>query len=96
MNRIILTILTGVVLALCLGSTPASAGVSIRIGGPPAVYIATSRPVYYENRATYWHGGRWHYRDGRGWHTYRREPRYLRNHRNQQRRHYYGRGRGRR
>ena len=92
MNRTVLTILTGVVLASCLGSAPASAGITIRIG-PPSVHIATTRPVYYQNRATYWYGGRWHYRDGRGWHSYSREPRYLRSHRNRHQRHFYGRRR---
>ena len=94
MNRSLLTILAGVVVASCLASAPASAGVVIRIF-PPAAFIATTRPVYYENHATYRYGTRWHYRDGRGWHTYRTEPRYLRHYRNdhEPERHYYGRGR---
>jgi hypothetical protein len=92
MKRTLVTMLAGVAIASFLAAAPASAGVSIRIGGPPDAYIATTRPVYYQNRATYRYQNRWHYRDHRGWHTYRTEPRYLRNHRQPQR-HYYGRGR---
>jgi len=89
MNRSFVTMLAGVAVASFLVAVPASAGVSIRIG-PPDAYIATTRPVYYQNRATYRYGNRWHYRDGRGWHTYNTEPRYLRDYR-QPERHYYGR-----
>jgi len=95
MKRSLLTMLGGVVVASCLASTPAEARVSIQIF-PSATYRSTARPIYYQNRATYWYGGRWHYRDGRGWRTYRTEPRYLRNRRNQQQqrqREYYRRDR---
>ena len=38
-------------------------------------YIATTEPVYYEGRASYWCGGVWYYRDGGGrWGHYDREP----------------------
>jgi hypothetical protein len=41
---------------------------------PPDAYIATTEPVYFEGRATYWYGGRWYYRDGGRWSHYDREP----------------------
>ena len=41
---------------------------------PPDGYIATTEPVYYEGRATYWYGGNWYYRDGNRWNHYDREP----------------------
>ena len=91
MNRSFVTMLAGVAVVSCLAAVPATAGISIRIGGgPPDAYIATTRPVYYQNRPTYRYRNRWHYRDSRGWHTYRTEPRYLRDYR-QPERHYYGR-----
>jgi len=41
---------------------------------PPDGYVATTEPVYYEGRATYWYGGNWYYRDGNRWSHYDREP----------------------
>jgi hypothetical protein len=90
MNRSLVTVLTGFVVASGLAGVPASAGVSIQVF-PPAWYIATARPVYYEGHAAYWYGDRWHYRDGREWRSYREEPRYLREYRSHREpeRHYY-------
>jgi hypothetical protein len=91
MNRSLLLTCAGVVVASCLSAAPARAGVTISIY-PPAAYIATSRPVYYQGHATYWYHGRWHYRYGRNWRTYNTEPRYLRDYRGRREpeRHYYG------
>jgi hypothetical protein len=44
---------------------------------PPASYVVTTEPVYYEGHASYWYGGRWVYRDGPRWNYYRSEPQYL-------------------
>jgi hypothetical protein len=44
---------------------------------PPAAYVATASPVYYEGHPAYWYGNRWYYRNGGGWGYYRSEPRYL-------------------
>jgi|HubBroStandDraft_2_1064218.scaffolds.fasta_scaffold179359_2 hypothetical protein len=41
---------------------------------PPADYIATVEPVYFEGHAAYWYGNRWYYRDGARWGHYDREP----------------------
>ena len=86
--------LKGVVLAgavtLCLVTAPAQAQIVIY---PPSAYIATTPPVYYQGRASYWYGNRWYYRDGRGWGAYDREPAYLRG-RHAPARQFYGRDRG--
>jgi hypothetical protein len=84
-------IVTGVVVASSLWAAPARAGIDIRVIFPPAAFIATARPVYFEGHPAYWYGGYWHYRDGREWRTYREEPRYLREYRDHhefERRHY--------
>ena len=89
MKRTLLTAL-GVAIALCLLSTPAQAGVRIEIF-PPAAFIATSTPVYFEGHAAYWYGDRWYYRDGRDWRYYHEEPHYLHDWRGHHEfeRHYY-------
>lgn len=95
MTRALVKLLKGALylgaVVACLASVPAQAQVQITIG-PPAWYIATNRPVYYEGHASYWYGNQWHYREGRTWHTYRAEPAYLRDQRSHGRdsRHYYG------
>jgi hypothetical protein len=45
---------------------------------PPAAYIATSAPEYFENRPVYYYNGYWYYRDSGRWLYYRHEPDYLR------------------
>jgi hypothetical protein len=89
MNRSLMTMLMGVVVASCLASAPASAR-EIRIF-PPAPFIATATPVYYEGHAAYWYRDSWHYRDGRNWRIYREEPRFLREYRTRREpeRHFY-------
>jgi hypothetical protein len=63
---------------------------------PPAAYVATTAPVYYDGYPTYWYGGRWYRRDHRGWQAYRQEPQHLREHRARgvPPRQLYGRGHG--
>jgi hypothetical protein len=41
---------------------------------PPADYIATVEPVYFEGHAAYWYNNRWYYRDGARWGHYDHEP----------------------
>jgi hypothetical protein len=41
---------------------------------PPDEYIATTEPVYFEGRPSYWYGDRWYYRQGGRWSHYDREP----------------------
>ena len=48
---------------------------------PPDAYIATTDPVYFDGRASYWYGGRWYYRDGARWNYYHAEPAELARHR---------------
>jgi hypothetical protein len=80
-NRSFVTMLTGVVVASCLGSAPARAGVVVVEVFPPAAYIATAAPVYFEGRPAYWYGNRWYYRDGGAWRYYHDEPRFLHDYR---------------
>jgi hypothetical protein len=71
--------------AVGMGATLAvTAGCGLEVGAtypgigyddyPPDGYIATTEPVYFEGRATYWYGDRWYYRDGARWNHYDREP----------------------
>jgi hypothetical protein len=100
MNKNLVKMLKGALLmgaiSAALAAAPAQAQVEVRIG-PPAWYIATTRPTYYEGHASYWYGNRWHYREGNRWRAYREEPRYLRERRGGDRgdrggeRHDYGR-----
>jgi len=42
---------------------------------PPAEYVATTAPVYYEGHAAYWYGNHWSWRDEHGaWNHYDHEP----------------------
>ena len=77
----------------CLMALPAHAQVQIVIS-PPAWFIATSWPVYFEGHATYWYGDRWYYRDGGAWRYYREEPAHLRDYRGQHDRGHQNYGRG--
>ena len=44
---------------------------------PPAAFLATVEPFYYDDRPVYWYANRWRYRDAQGWHSYDAEPRLL-------------------
>jgi|HubBroStandDraft_6_1064221.scaffolds.fasta_scaffold62855_2 hypothetical protein len=44
---------------------------------PPAAYIASVTPEYYENRPVYFYNNSWYYRDHGRWLYYRHEPGYL-------------------
>jgi hypothetical protein len=98
MTRTIVKLSKGILLAgtvaACLVSAPVQAQVEIQIS-PPAWFIATNRPTYYQGRPAYWYGNRWHYREGRAWRTYREEPAYLRDQRGRNRNSRYDYGRGR-
>jgi hypothetical protein len=55
---------------------------SAQVDYPPAEFIATTEPVYYQGHAAYWYGGRWYYHDAHGgWGHYDREPQELANRR---------------
>lgn len=41
---------------------------------PPDAYIATTEPIYFDGRATYFYGGHWYYRQSGRWFHYDREP----------------------
>jgi hypothetical protein len=99
MKRAFVTTLKAV---LCAGaifsalvSVPAQAQFEIVIS-PPAWFIATAAPVYFEGHAAYWYGNRWYYRDGAAWRYYDREPDHLRDYRGHHEpgRQFYGRAHG--
>ncbi len=98
MTRNVVTTLRGVLpaaaLAACLFATPARAQLEVVVA-PPADYLATTEPVYFEGHAAYWYGNRWYYRDGSAWRYYHDEPGYLREYRGRREPHrvFYGRGR---
>jgi hypothetical protein len=65
-------------LALIAGPAAAQVDISIDFGPPPAEYIATTNPIYFEGHPAYFYNDYWHYRDERGrWIYYRTEPRFL-------------------
>jgi hypothetical protein len=82
-------------IAVSLASAPARAQVVVEFS-PPAAFVATSAPVYYEGHASYWYGNRWYYRDGGAWRYYHNEPAHLRERRAQHepQRQLYGRAHG--
>jgi hypothetical protein len=60
------------------------------IAGPPAPYIASYEPIYYNGFAHYWYRDRWYYRDHGAWRGYEREPAFLHDHRAEWARHRHG------
>ena len=57
-----------------LSAPPAQAGWP----PPPAAYVASYRPVYYNGYAHYYYQNHWFYRDGGGaWRWYDRDPDFL-------------------
>ena len=45
---------------------------------PPATYVATVEPVYYQGAPMYWYNNYWYWRDAHAqWHYYQREPQFL-------------------
>lgn len=99
MKKFLATMLNGALCAgavsLALSSAPARAQVQVVIS-PPAWFIATASPVYYEGHASYWYGDRWYYRDGGAWRNYHAEPGYLHDYRghHESGRQFYGRAHG--
>ena len=72
-------LLLAIPFALALGTTrEASAQVVEVVVEPPAAYIATAAPEYYEGRPVYWYNNYWYYRDHGRWSYYRAEPGWLR------------------
>jgi hypothetical protein len=61
---------------------------------PPAAFVATAAPEYFEGRPCYWYNNHWYYRHGGGWGFYRGEPAFLAGRRAMWARPGYYRGRG--
>jgi len=98
MTRNLDTTLKGVfaAAALLVGLASGSARAQFEVViAPPADYLATTEPTYFEGHAAYWYRNRWYYRDGSAWRYYHDEPEYLREYRGRREphRHFYGRGR---
>jgi hypothetical protein len=55
----------------------ASAQVVEVVVEPPAAFIATAAPEYFEGRPVYWYNNYWYYRDHGRWTYYRSEPGFL-------------------
>jgi hypothetical protein len=94
MKRIISKILVSALLPLAAGvavtAEAPSAEAQVVYYYPPASYVASYRPVYYNGYAHYWYGNRWWYRDHGAWRGYVTEPAYLYGYRGEWGRHYYG------
>jgi hypothetical protein len=77
LRRLLCTVTFGATLVILTGCDlevgPAYPG-GVYLDYPPAAFIATTEPWYFEGRATYWYGNRWYYRNGGGWGYYNREP----------------------
>jgi hypothetical protein len=78
LSRALLLVIPVVIVLGVPGETRAQIVVTI---SPPAAYIATSQPEYFEGRPVYYYNNNWYYRDHGRWSYYRREPVYLRDRR---------------
>jgi hypothetical protein len=79
MNRTLSKLLFAAVLPLAAVTSyvPEAHAQAIVVGYPPATYVASYSPVYYNGYAHYYYGNRWWYRDHVGWHNWATEPGYL-------------------
>jgi len=82
MNRNIATLSKGFVIVSALGALAAVGLVGKTAEAqwvpPPAEYIATTEPVYYEGHAAYYYNSHWYWRDTHGaWNHYDAEPAFL-------------------
>ena len=78
MSKAITLVIT---IAIALGSSTEARAQVVITFAPPAAYIATSQPEYFEGRPVYWYNNNWYFRDHGRWSYYRREPVYLRDRR---------------
>ena len=67
--------------ALSVATPRAALAQAVVVIEPPADYIATVDPEYYENRPVYFYNEHWYYRDHGRWSYYHDEPGYLRDRR---------------
>jgi hypothetical protein len=79
MNRNITTLSKGFVIVSAIGGLAAvtliGAPAAAQYVAPPAEFIATTEPVYYDGHAAYWYGNHWNWRDEHGaWNHYDHEP----------------------
>ena len=82
MNKLIKVALLFVIPATISFAKPEVANAQIEVQVyPPAAYIATAQPEYFEGRPAYFYNNYWYYRDHGRWSYYRSEPGYLRDRR---------------
>jgi hypothetical protein len=72
MNRTIK--LLSVVVPFCAIGALFTTDAKAQYDGPPAAYIASYAPVYYNGYAHYYYGNRWYYRDHGAWRSYDHHP----------------------
>jgi len=84
----------------CWLGPPVRGGVGVDVDVdlyPPAWFLATAIPFYFDGHPSYWYGNQWYYRDGGGggWRSYASEPGALHSARMSRGvgRQFYGRGR---
>jgi hypothetical protein len=63
--------------AIAFGSAGEARAQIVVTVAPPAAYIASAQPEYFEGRPVYWYNNSWYYRDHGRWSYYRSEPGYL-------------------
>jgi hypothetical protein len=96
MTRICKTALSLIVPGVLALATPRAARAQVEVViEPPAAYIATVEPEYFEGRPVYFYNNYWYYRERGHWRYYRAEPRYLRERRAHWEERRYERGRER-
>jgi hypothetical protein len=79
MNRTTMTFSKPFVIVAALGALAAISTIGASAAAqwvpPPAEYIASTEPVYYEGHASYWYGNHWYWHDEHGaWNHYDHEP----------------------
>jgi hypothetical protein len=82
MNRFVRSFLGAAVPLLSVAAYSHDADAQIVVSeGPPAAYVASYEPVYYNGFAHYLYRDRWYYRDHAAWHAWDHEPGFLHEHR---------------
>jgi hypothetical protein len=84
MNRLKSILSQALLLSLPLGAAVAIGAPTVaqaQEAAPPAEFVASFTPEYFEGRPVYYYRNMWYYRDGNRWSYYRSEPAYLRDRR---------------
>jgi hypothetical protein len=76
MNRVTKLLLSAVVPLAAITAYVPSADAQV-IVYPPAAYVASYAPIYYNGYAHYFYNNHWYYRDHGAWRGYDHEPAFL-------------------